>query len=219
MNTKINNSGKGFDRIAFFYDAMTCVASFNQINKSQLAFIEKLSTQSTGLVIGGGTGYFLQQLLKTNRTIHVTYVDASAKMIAYARKRVLKHLPAELHRVAFVCKPVEELDLGAYDVIVCNYFLDLFEDAQVATLITSFSKQMSENALLYVTDFSIPSNGMLRTGTHVGLRMLYWLFGKAVYLPTRQLPTIDPLIKQYGFTVIHTKLFLQGVLTCTVYQK
>ncbi len=212
--------GKGFDRIVFMYDTIARMASFNQINKSQLAFIEKLSTQSTSLVIGGGTGYFLQQLLKTNRTIRVTYVDASAKMIAYARKRVAKQLPKELHRVTFVCKPVEELDpAGVYDVIVCNYFLDLFDDTQVDTLMRSFNKQMSKGSLLYVTDFSIPSNRMLRAGTRIGLRMLYWLFGKAVYLPTRKLPSIDPLIKHHGLTVIHSKLFLQGILTCTMYKK
>ncbi|MGN6646476.1 MAG: class I SAM-dependent methyltransferase [Cytophaga sp.] len=214
-----NNVGKGFDRITFFYDAITYITSCNQINKSQLAFIEKLSTQSTGLVVGGGTGYFLQQLLQTNKTIHVTYVDASAKMIAYARNRMLTQLPEALQRVTFVCKPVEELEPGVYDVIVCNYFLDLFDDAHVDTLITSFNRQLSKDALLYVTDFSIPGNCILRLCARVGLKVLYYFFRKITYLPARQLPSIDRLIKRHGFIVTSTKLFLQGILTCTVYKK
>src|SRR4051812_23973094 len=97
---------KGYDRIAFAYDFIAGLFSFNQINKSQLAFLSHLSDASTCLILGGGTGYFLQKLLEQNNTVRVTYVDSSAKMIAAARQRIQKEIPYALDRVTFVCKDV-----------------------------------------------------------------------------------------------------------------
>lgn len=84
---------KGFDRVTAFYDAMACVFSLNRINTSQLAFLSHLSTQKSDLLLGGGTGHFLQKLLKQNEDIQITHVEISAKMIAYAKKRIEKNKP------------------------------------------------------------------------------------------------------------------------------
>lgn len=213
-----NTVGKGFDRITAVYDVLTRFASFNQINKSQLAFLSQLSTQSSCLILGGGTGYFLQELLETNATIHITYVDASEKMIAYSKKRIAKVLPNALHRVDFVCTRVEDISFETYDCIVCNYFLDLFEDAEVDALIQTFKIHMNKNALLYVTDFSIPETKLLAWTTKIGLKILYAFFKWTTYLPTKQLPSIQKIINQNGFDCVNSKLFLKGILYCAVYK-
>lgn len=213
-----NNLGKGFDRIAPIYDVLTRIASFNQINKSQLAFLSQLSTYATCLILGGGTGCFLHKLLEENKTIQVTYVDASEKMIALAKKRISKNLPNELHRVTFICKCVEDVELESYNVIVCNYFLDLFDDAYVSELILRFKKHMNKDGVLYITDFSIPEKGLMHWSTKVGLKMLYLFFRCTTNLSTQKIPAIDTIVKENGFYILHTKSFFKGILKCTVYK-
>jgi tRNA (cmo5U34)-methyltransferase len=213
------NPAKGFDRIAFMYDAMTCIMSFNQINRSQCVLLSHLSVQLTGLIIGGGTGYFLQKLLETNKTIHVTYVDASEKMIELSRKRIAENVPDALGRITFMCKRIEEFEFGTYDVIVCNYFLDMLEESYIETLGATFKKQLHSNGLLYVTDFTIPEqNFLLRWCTVFGLKILYRLHRLVINLRTDRLPAIEKIFKQEGFSIVRSKAYLKGILMCHVYR-
>lgn len=218
MSNQTKVSRKGFDRITGIYDVMACFFSFDRINKSQLAFLSPLSTQKTALILGGGTGYFLQQLLKQNTSIQVTYVDVSPKMIAYSRKRIQKNRPQDIERVSFICAAVEDLDWQSYDLIVCNYILDLFDNATVEKLAKKFKHNLNPEGFLYVTDFQIPENNkFLKWSTTLGLKILYKFFGYTTQLHTKQLPEIDRLLKEQGFSISESKSFLCGILMCQLY--
>lgn len=219
INNNKNLAGKGFDRITSFYDVMACVFSFNRINISQLAFLSHLSTQKTALLLGGGTGHFLQKLLEQNKDIHITYVEVSGKMLYYAKKRIKKNKPDALHRVTFVCADVEDLEWERYDLIVCNYFLDLFDNSFVEVLSKKFKDSLTPQGLLYVTDFNIPeTNGLLKWSTETGLKVLYSFFRWTTQLDTKQLPDIEQLLKEQHFYVSNSKVYLGGILMCRLYR-
>jgi tRNA (cmo5U34)-methyltransferase len=216
----IKSVGKGFDRIAFFYDQMASIASFNHINKSQLAFIAHLSTQSTCLILGGGTGYFLQKLLEVNKSIQITYVDASEKMIEYSKERILKNLPTDLHRVEFVCAAVEDFGFETYDVIVCNYFFDLFEENVVQGLLKQCYAALSDNGILYVTDFVLHTNWSMKSYiSKISLWLLFHFFSWATYLQTKELVDMERVILLNKFERIMQKKFFGGMLQSTVFKK
>lgn len=209
----------GYDRIAFVYDFIAKIFSFNQINRSQLGFLSHLSAQQTCLIIGGGTGYFLQKLLEQNKTIRVTYVDASEKMIAFAQERIRKNNPSALKRVTFICKRVEDFEFEMYDVIVCNYFLDLFENSYVDKLVATFKRQLNSSGLLYVTDFDVPEQkGALRWCTESGLKILYVIHRQVTQIHAYRLPAIQQSMMEHGFVVMHSKKYLKGILKCCLYK-
>lgn len=219
VNTNNNRIGKGFDRITALYDAIVCFFSFNRINKSQLAFLSHLSTQDTALILGGGTGYFLQKVLEQNQEIHITYVDVSAKMIELAKKRIEMNRAEDLIRVSFICKSAEDFEWTTYDFIICNYFLDLFDDTFVKVLAEKFKKHLNPQGLLYVTDFHIPkANGFLKWCTKMGLKVLYAFFRWAANLSTNQLPEMERILKEQGFFVSDSKYYLRGILMCCLYK-
>ena len=209
--SKINTIGKGFDRMTIMYDAFARVLSFNQINKSQLAFLSHLKTQSTCLILGGGTGLFLHRLLEENKTIHITYVDASAEMIRYAKKRIAGS-DDSLARLTFVHEPVENFVFARYDVIVCNYFLDLFDENYVESLLVRFSESLNSNGVLYVVDFNFP-NAKRTSGwlMNTGLKMLYVFFRWTTSLETKSIVHFDALILKGSFETIHSKNFLYRI--------
>jgi hypothetical protein len=103
-------------------------------------------------------------------------------------------------------------------VIVCNYFLDLFDEPYIETLLQRFKQHLNKDALLYITDFSIPEKGLMHWTTKAGLKMLYAFFGWATNLPTQKLSAIDKIVRGKDFYVLHTKYFLKGILKCTVYK-
>lgn len=212
--------GKGFDSITGIYDFMACVFSFNQINKSQLVFLPYLSTQKTALLLGGGSGYFLQKLLEQNSSIQISYVEISPKMIFQSQKRIKKNCPNEFHRVTFICQAAEEFEWQKYDVIVCNYFFDLFETDYLKRIFQKIKANLNPDGFLYVTDFNIPkSNSFLKWCTHTGLKILYTFFRWTTNLQTKQLTEVEKLLKEQGGSVLHSKSFLSGVLLCLLYQQ
>lgn len=212
--------GKGFDRIAFFYDKMAAFASFNQINKSQFAFISQISTQSTCLILGGGTGYFLQRLLATHKTIQITYVDASEKMIEYSKRRILKHQPEDLHRISFVCADVADFKFETYDVIVCNYFLDLFEEKFIQILLMQFHTALSEGGILYVTDFVLYTSQSVQSYvSKINLWVLFHFFSFATNLQTKKLVDLEQQILLTRFKITIRKKFLGGMLQSIILKK
>ena len=221
MKRKNNYSqAKGFDRITCIYDKMAAIASFNGINKSQLAFLEYLSTHTSCLIIGGGTGLFLQRLLEKNKTIHVTYVDASQKMIQAAQQRISKNLPEKLHQVTFICAEMEPFQMNTYDSIVCNYFLDLFDDTYVDVLVKKINLHLKPDGILYITDFNIPAaNNIMQGFTKAGLKVLYWFFKRVAGVSARRLPVIEAIVMHNNFIPLRSMVFLKGILTCNLYRK
>jgi|GEM_PF-1585827 ubiquinone/menaquinone biosynthesis C-methylase UbiE len=220
QGNRYSNTASGFDRITFIYDVMTRLLSFNRINKSQLAFLSQLSTQQTCLILGGGTGYFLQKLLEQNKTIHIIYVDASAKMISAAQQRIAKELPEVVQRVTFICNGVEEFVFGKYDIIVCNYFLDVFDEMYADLLIQKFQHALSEEGLLYITDFTVPDKkGIIQWCTKAGLKVLYLFFKWVTSLPAKHLPPIESLLFKNNFMLFKSATFFKGVLKCSLYKQ
>jgi tRNA (cmo5U34)-methyltransferase len=216
----IKSVGKGFDRIAFFYDQMASIASFNHINKSQLAFISHISTQSTCLILGGGTGYFLQKLLEVNKSIQITYVDASEKMIEYSKERILRNVPTDLNRVAFVCTAVADFRFETYDVIVCNYFFDLFEENVVQGLLQQCYAALSNTGILYVTDFVLHTTQSMKSYiSQISLWLLFHFFSWATYLQTKKLVDMERVILLNKFERIIQKKFFGGLLQSNIFKK
>lgn len=212
------DKNQGYDRIAFSYDFVAGFFSFNQINKSQLAFLSHLSDRSTCLILGGGTGYFLQQLLEIHSTIQVTYVDASVKMIAAAKQRIQKKIPAALDRVAFICKEVESFEWQKYDVIVCNYFLDLFDPVYIKVLAGKFKQHLHSRGVVYITDFHInESHRVLRWSTILGLKILYCLHKCIIKTGSSKLSEIETIMVEHNFLILRSKDYLKGILKCSLY--
>lgn len=208
-----------YDSITVVYDSLVRFFSLNRINKSQEAFLSHLSTQKTALIIGGGTGCFLQQLLEQNSEINITYVDISAKMIDFATKRIATNSATDLERVTFICERIQDFEWQSYDVIVCNYILDLFDEELVNDLVIKFRKNLTMKGLLYVTDFSISEkNVFMKYGTQIGLTILYTFFRWITDLQTSRLANSDQIIKSKDFKVLDSKEFLNGILQCRLYK-
>jgi ubiquinone/menaquinone biosynthesis C-methylase UbiE len=219
MNNNSDSLPSGYDRITAFYDAFACIFSLNRINTSQVAFISHLTTQKRALIIGGGTGYFLQKLLIQNKEIQIVYVEVSENMIEYAKKRILQNCPNGINRVTFICKGIEDFEWQAYDLIVCNYILDLFENTFVEDLAEKFKNNLTKKGILYVTDFRISeSSSLMKWCTKLGLAILYQFFRWATQLKTNTLPDTENILLKKGFRVSNSKLFLKGILMCRLYK-
>src|SRR5690348_16816239 len=77
----MDNTLNSFDRIAGFYDALARIVFGKHIMNSQCYFLDALNDGSKVLILGGGTGWLLAELLSRKPHCEVWYVEASQRMI------------------------------------------------------------------------------------------------------------------------------------------
>ena len=211
----------GYNQIAWLYDPVAKFFFMNRINKSQTALIPCLSDFTSCLILGGGSGYFLQKLLTHTKNGHITYVDLSDNMIDRTRRRIQKYLPEALVRITFVCASIADIKNEPYDLIVCNYFLDVFSEDEVNDILDRFyTTLLASNGYIYITDFAIPeSDWLLRKISLLILRMLYFIFRIMTFIRSNQLPDFNKLFQKNNFVSLHSRKFLGGMMVSSIYKK
>ena len=94
MNSKKIN---GFDVIAPVYDGLATMVFGRAIRKAELHYLSEVREGSKVLVVGGGTGRLLADLLKINPNCQIWYVEASEAMVRIARSNIRKLPNANVH--------------------------------------------------------------------------------------------------------------------------
>ena len=89
----------GFDLLASRYDSMAYLIFGRSIRISQCAFINEIDDEANILILGGGTGWILNEIFEKKPKVRITFVDNSSAMIDKAKSTVKKHW---IDNVAFV---------------------------------------------------------------------------------------------------------------------
>ena len=116
----------GFDRVAWCYDWLATLVFGPALRRAQQLALTGLPARAPHvLVLGGGTGWVLDEIWRRRPEATVLYLDASAAMLARAGLR-LRHWPAEhAKRVTFrqgtqaALRPDE-----TFDAIITFFVLD-----------------------------------------------------------------------------------------------
>ena len=86
-----------FDRIAPIYDKLSYLIFWGNIQRAQRFFLTSIPPQAPVLVIGGGSGDILIELLNYSTLRHITYVEASTAMLNRSKAEGCEPSPEELH--------------------------------------------------------------------------------------------------------------------------
>src|SRR5690606_22865871 len=88
MTESVNNTN--FDSIAPIYDGLSRLVFGNALQRAQTEHISLIPPNSNVLLIGGGSGWLLEQLLTYSPLAEVTYLEVSPKMLQLAQLRMSK---------------------------------------------------------------------------------------------------------------------------------
>jgi tRNA (cmo5U34)-methyltransferase len=148
-----------FDWVAPFYDFLAFLVFGHRLRRAQVVFLNQIPTNAHILIVGGGTGWLLQQVLIHCQPNQVVYLEASAQMLARASKRVINHNVAG----SVVFRVGDEMSLKpqeSFDVIMTPFVLDLFTEQYLQSgLIPQLQKVLNPSGLWFVTDFVNPRIG------------------------------------------------------------
>ena len=145
-----------YDAIAFLYDELASLYSLGRIRRSKASQLTAIAKGDRVLYAGVGRG--ADALLAARFGAHVTAIDLSAQMLARCERRLAREgLTARLiHGDVADHRPEAE-----YDVVVANYFLNLFDVARAREMARRLGGLVRRGGLLMLADFARPSGGGL----------------------------------------------------------
>lgn len=203
----------GFNRIAPYYDRLTRLVFGKAILNSQLEFLSSVRPDSTVLILGGGTGAMLPLLLRRIPSGRILYIEASSEMLKLAERNV----PAEFTtKIRFVHGTHHSLPDGMqFDVIITNFFLDLFPDDEVGTICQELSSRLRQQGLWMISDF-VKGNkwwhGMM-------LWTMYRFFRLTSGITGSRLSSWDQRLRAVGLRATDSKSFFHGFIKSGLYTK
>jgi ubiquinone/menaquinone biosynthesis C-methylase UbiE len=200
----------GFDRIAFIYDFLARLIFGSSIIASQEFFLDRIQDRSKVLILGGGSGWLLSDLLELRPVCEVWYIEASEKMITMARKKIRAS-----YTVHFIHGTQDDIPASAcFDVVITNFYLDLFTDKGLENVVDKIRNSADSKATWIVTDF-VDGN---KSWQKLMLLMMYGFFRKTAKIESERLPQWEAAVERSTSKKIDDKYFYGGFIKTACYQ-
>ncbi|SFG35032.1 class I SAM-dependent methyltransferase [Pontibacter chinhatensis] len=202
----------GFNRVAPFYDALARLVYGNALEQAQLALLPFVPQQTRVLVIGGGTGWLLEQLLQTGKKLDILYLEAAPAMLQRAERKYSKYKkPLHCH-VTFRLGTEQSINPGEqFDVIFTPFLLDLFPPQRLQVLMSKLAAALSPDGQWLFADFW-PVQQPAPWWQHLLIRGMYTFFGWLSNVQATQLPDYKAHFDALGFREKYSQPFYGGMV-------
>lgn len=200
-----------FDIIAPVYDLLSRMVYGKSIVTAQKYFLKYIPEGAHVLIVGGGTGWIIEELFAVNKTCSVVYIEASQKMLQKARNRMDSN---DQSRIQFILQS-EMPSEGSYDVIITNFFMDVFPSAKLIYIIQQLKDRVVDNGRWIVTDFIDDGKRWQR----ILLKLMYTFFRNVSKIEAATLPPWQRLLADAGMQRNEAKRFYAGFIETAIYQK
>ncbi|UII28510.1 class I SAM-dependent methyltransferase [Fulvivirga maritima] len=199
-----------FNLIAPIYDLLSSLVYGKELIRAQVEFLNKIPKKSKVLVIGGGTGKFLESLDKLGRAMDLVYLEASSSMLKRAKSRA----PFENLSIDFQLGTQEDIK-GDFDVIITFFFLDLFTEASLKVISTSLYKHLKKEGIWLFADFC-------KTETFWQqwlVKIMYTFFRVVSGIEASHLLNLPQHLSNLPLAQLQQKHFFHGMVASYVFRK
>lgn len=209
----------GFCRVAPYYDWAARICSFDQIFRSQslaLSWIDR--SKLSILVVGGGTGRLLEEILDWFDRAYVEYIDSSPEMIAQTTLTLSRRSRRDQERVVLRCVDIQVCSFSrTFDLCITPYVLDVFLQPEAISVIRRIDSVLENSGHLLYSDFAHPRKiNILRRLVISGL---YKAFRYICGLQARELPILEPTWRTLNYRLIQSQTFAGGFLLSQLWER
>ncbi|PRY16532.1 methyltransferase family protein [Pontibacter ummariensis] len=209
----------GFDRVAFFYDPLARLVYGNSLEQVQLALLPYLPPQGRVLVIGGGSGWILEQLLRTQKLLDILYLDAAPAMVRRAQQRYRQFRGSHQSQVSFRIGTEQALQpQEQFDAIITPFLLDLFPPRRLHRLMATLANALPPHGLWLFADFW-PLKQPPPTWQQFLIWGMYTFFGALSNVKASELPDYSTHFKALGFQEKQSFAFFKGMIQAKVFSR
>jgi len=201
-----------YNTIAWFYDRLASFIFGKTLINTQLFLVNAIPPASRILIVGGGTGWILEEIAALHPVgLSVTYIDSSSKMIALAKKR-----KCGANQVTFITGTIEAVKLtGPFDIILTPFLFDNFTNKTLQKIFAGINAHLKPKGLWLYCDFH---------NTEVFwqkflLKIMYLFFRLFCGIEATRLPDADACFAANHFKIAKQKTFMNGFLRACIYEK
>ncbi|WP_137937617.1 class I SAM-dependent methyltransferase [Chitinivorax sp. B] len=198
--------------IGHFYDLLSNLYSGKSIKHCKVAMLDHLKPGDRVLFAGAGHG--MDAVYAAQRGADVTVVDLSETMLNKFQQNLEKSgVNVTIRRVH--CDILHVIEFEHYDMVVANFFLNVFEHEMMVKVLAHLIKLGKPKARIVVGDFSFPSGNLLsrlfKTLYWYLAVGFFWLFANNAFHNIYNYPET---MRQLGLDVTEKKHFRLLLLNC-----
>ncbi|MDQ2792833.1 MAG: class I SAM-dependent methyltransferase [Bacteroidota bacterium] len=203
----------GFDRVAWFYDALAGLVFGPALRNTQRAALAGLPAGAPHLLIlGGGTGWVLAEVLHQSPAATVLYLEASPRMLAKARARLQPEQRAQVefrHGTQQALAPDE-----MFDAVLTFFVLDCLAASELPAALDRLRAALRPGGRWLLADFRPAHRGWRR----LLLGAMFWFFRLTTGLRARELPDLAAALTARGLRGTVQGRFYGGATEAVVFQ-
>lgn len=186
-----------YGSIAGFYDGLAAVYSRGRIGASKRGQIDAIEIGDRVLYAGVGRGEDALQAARLGA--RVTAIDLAPEML----ERLSNQLARENLESELICGDVSNHEPDEiYDVVVANYFLNLFEIERASEMLRHLAGLVEPGGKLLLTDFAPPLGGpFARAMTELYYRPANWIAWAFGFCALHPILDHALLIEPMGFQI------------------
>ena len=168
------------------------------------------------MIIGGGNGRLLKRIIEDFPDAKIDFLEQSPAMIKIAKSRLTA---SQLERVGFIEADIFSFtSTNLYDCIFSPFFLDCFNEQELAKIIDDLSLNLKNQAYWYDIDFNLPEFGFARARAKLYLKVLYKFFNITTNLKVNHLVNTEAIFLN-NYQILKTKTFSNQLLKTAIYKK
>jgi ubiquinone/menaquinone biosynthesis C-methylase UbiE len=201
-----------FNNSAWFYDQLARLVYGRALVNAQVYLIQQITENSRVLIVGGGTGWILEQISMIHpKGLDMVYVEISANMMALSQKRNIGG-----NKVVFVNDAIENADLlPGFDFVLTPFLLDNFTEENLRILFNSIDKLLKKDGTWLNASFQLTG----KWWQWVLLKTMFVFFRLICNVEASKLPDIGRRFADNEYTLVEQKGFFGDFMGSRVYKK
>jgi ubiquinone/menaquinone biosynthesis C-methylase UbiE len=203
-----------YNSIAGSYDTLSRIVFQRSIIKAQQYLIEFITDNNKVLLIGGGTGWILEEISKMKRqNISVVYVEKSSKMIELSKKRNYKNIKVDFIQAAIETYKTDE----RFDVIITPFLFDNFIEKRIQYVFKKLDELLKQKGFWLYADF-VNDKTNKKAWQQYLLKTMYLFFRLTAKIETQELIDMRPyFIEKY--VLISQQFYYRHFIQAIAYRK
>lgn len=204
-----------FDRVARWYDgAARLVFGAAQRNAQRAALASLPAGAPRVLILGGGSGWVLEEVWRRRPAATVLYIDASAAMLQQARARSRQLGPTRQGLVEFRLGTEAALMADdTFDAVLTFFVFDCMTPPTLQAAVARLARALRPGSCWLVAEFTQPRQWWQQALQ----RGMYLLFSWTAGLTARRLPDYEAALAQLGWQPRQASYFFGGAIQGAVF--
>lgn len=202
----------GFDGLAPFYDQLAHFVFGNILKDAQCEFLHLIGENDKVLILGGGTGWILNEIFTQKPNVKITFVDLSGKMIAKARNTLRNE---HSKHVRFIQGEYTKAIHTSYDVVFTAFYLDMFKQNEVHEIVNVTNCKLNDNGSWMFIDFRNSNRYVHR----LLLKIMYLFFKATCSIDANKLANFEEIFTKNRLKRVGEKRFFNGMVESIIYRK